>query len=100
MSLSSANRTLFYIAPLLSIPALAAWAVIPFDPTLILANANAASLYILALTSVGVYGVILAGWASNSVRFPRLPALRRTDRFLRERAMDFAGRCADGSQQP
>ena len=64
---TGANKTLFYIAPLLSIgPALAAWAVIPFDPTLVLANVNAGLLYILALTSVGVYGVILAGWASNS----------------------------------
>src|SRR4030095_6254137 len=63
---SGANRYLFFVAPLLSIgPALAAWAVIPFTDTLVLSNINAGLLYVLALTSVGVYGVILAGWASN-----------------------------------
>ena len=64
---TGASRTLFFVAPVLSIgPALAAWAVIPFDDGLVLANVNAGLLYILAMTSVGVYGVILAGWASNS----------------------------------
>jgi NADH-quinone oxidoreductase subunit H len=64
---SGANRYLFFVAPLLSIgPALAAWAVIPFTDTLVLSNINAGLLYVLALTSVGVYGIILAGWASNS----------------------------------
>ena len=64
---TGATKSLFFLAPLLSIgPALAAWAVIPFDPTLVLANVNAGLLYILSLTSIGVYGVILAGWASNS----------------------------------
>src|SRR5271167_4964123 len=64
---TGASRYLFFIAPLLSIgPALAAWAVIPFTGTLVLSNINAGLLYVLALTSMGVYGVILAGWASNS----------------------------------
>ncbi len=61
------NKYLFFIAPTLSIgPALAAWAVIPFGDGLVLANVDASLLYILALSSVGVYGVIVAGWASNS----------------------------------
>jgi NADH-quinone oxidoreductase subunit H len=64
---SGANRFLFVIAPTLSIgPALAAWAVIPFDNGMVLANIDAGLLYLLALTSLGVYGVIIAGWASNS----------------------------------
>src|SRR5262252_10395305 len=64
---SGANRWLFFIAPMLSLaPALAAWAVIPFADGLVLANINAGLLYIMAMTSMGVYGVILAGWASNS----------------------------------
>ena len=73
---SGANRYLFFIAPLLSIgPALAAWAVVPFTDTLVLSNINAGLLYILAMTSIGVYGVILAGWASNS-KYAFLGALR------------------------
>ena len=88
---TGANKTLFFIAPLLSIgPALAAWAVIPFDPTLVLANANAGLLYILALTSVGVYGVILAGWASNS-KYAFLGAMRASAQMVSyEIAMGFA----------
>jgi len=63
---SSANRFLFLIAPMLSLaPALAAWAVMPFTDTLVLANIDASLLYILALTSMGVYGVIIAGGATN-----------------------------------
>ena len=88
---TGANKTLFYIAPLLSIgPALAAWAVIPFDPTLVLANVNAGLLYILALTSVGVYGVILAGWASNS-KYAFIGCLRSAAQIVSyEIAMGFA----------
>src|SRR6185503_9848974 len=64
---SGANRWLFFVAPMLSLgPALAAWAVVPFTDRLVLSNINAGLLYILAMTSIGVYGVILAGWASNS----------------------------------
>ena len=73
---NGANRYLFFIAPILSIgPALAAWAVIPFADGMVLSNINAGLLYVLALTSMGVYGVILAGWASNS-KYAFLGALR------------------------
>ena len=64
---AGANKFLFIIAPIISLAtALAAWAVVPFSETLILADINAGLLYILAMTSLGVYGVIIAGWASNS----------------------------------
>ena len=88
---TGANKTLFFIAPLLSIgPALAAWAVIPFDPTLVLANVNAGLLYVLALTSVGVYGVILAGWASNS-KYAFIGCMRSAAQIVSyEIAMGFA----------
>jgi NADH-quinone oxidoreductase subunit H len=73
---TSANKALYYMAPLLAlIPALAAWAVIPFNDQLVLANVNAGLLYLLAMTSLGVYGIILAGWASNS-RYAVLGAMR------------------------
>ncbi|WP_267224274.1 NADH-quinone oxidoreductase subunit NuoH [Dyella silvae] len=73
---TSANKALYYMAPLLAlIPALAAWAVIPFNDKLVLANVNAGVLYLLAMTSLGVYGIILAGWASNS-RYALLGAMR------------------------
>ena len=88
---SGANRYLFFVAPLLSIgPALAAWAVIPFTDTLVLSNINAGLLYVLALTSVGVYGIILAGWASNS-KYAFLGALRSAAQIVSyEIAMGFA----------
>ncbi|GAB2548487.1 NADH-quinone oxidoreductase subunit NuoH [Rhodanobacter koreensis] len=73
---TNANRALYYLAPLLAlIPALAAWAVIPFSSKMVLSNANAGVLYLLAMTSMGVYGIILAGWASNS-RYALLGAMR------------------------
>jgi NADH-quinone oxidoreductase subunit H len=73
---TKANRFLYYLAPLLAlIPALAAWAVIPFSSKMVLSNANAGVLYLLAMTSLGVYGIILAGWASNS-RYALLGAMR------------------------
>ncbi len=88
---SGANKALFYIAPILSLaPALAAWAVVPFDPTLVLADINAGLLYILAMTSIGVYGVILAGWASNS-KYAFLGCLRSAAQIVSyEIAMGFA----------
>ncbi len=86
-----ANKVLFLIAPLLAItPALAAWAVFPFDETLVLADIDAGLLYILALTSLGVYGVIIAGWASNS-KYAFLGAMRSAAQIVAyEIAMGFA----------
>ena len=88
---SGSNRWLFFIAPMLSLaPALAAWAVVPFTDTLVLANIDAGLLYILAMTSVGVYGVILAGWASNS-KYAFLGCLRSAAQIVSyEIAMGFA----------
>jgi NADH-quinone oxidoreductase subunit H len=86
-----ADKTLFLIAPLLSIgPALAAWAVFPFDTGLVLSNINAGLLYLLAMTSIGVYGVIIAGWASNS-KYAFLGAIRSAAQIVSyEIAMGFA----------
>jgi NADH-quinone oxidoreductase subunit H len=88
---SGADRTLFYLAPMLTLgPALAAWAVVPFADSLVLANVNAGLLYILAMTSVGVYGIILAGWASNS-KYAFLGCLRSAAQIVSyEIAMGFA----------
>ncbi|RDS80501.1 NADH-quinone oxidoreductase subunit NuoH [Dyella monticola] len=73
---TSANKSLYYLAPLIAlVPALAAWAVIPFSDKAVLSNANAGLLYLLAMTSLGVYGIILAGWSSNS-RYALLGAMR------------------------
>ncbi len=88
---TASNKGLFLIGPILSIaPALAAWAVIPFDATLVLANIDAGLLYILAMTSVAVYGVIIAGWASNS-KYAFLGSLRSAAQIVSyEIAMGFA----------
>ncbi len=85
------NRYLFVIAPLLSIiPALATWAVVPLHPGFVIADINAGLLYVLALTSVGVYGVILAGWATNS-KYAFLGAMRSAAQIVAyEIAMGFA----------
>ncbi len=85
------NRFLFIIAPLLTlVPALATWAVIPLFPDFAIANINAGLLYVLALTSLGVYGVILAGWASNS-KYALLGAMRSAAQIVAyEIAMGFA----------
>jgi NADH-quinone oxidoreductase subunit H len=73
---SSANRGLFILAPILTFTvALVGWAVIPFGPGMVLANINVGLLYLLAVSSLGVYGIIIAGWASNS-KYPFYSALR------------------------
>ncbi len=73
---AAANRALFIVAPIITFTvALIAWAVIPFGPVAVLANINVGLLYILAVSSLGVYGVILAGWASNS-KYPFYSAIR------------------------
>ncbi|MFP4244757.1 MAG: NADH-quinone oxidoreductase subunit NuoH [Ectothiorhodospira sp.] len=88
---ANANRYLFLTAPTLAIaPALAAWAVVPFDDGMAIADINAGLLYILALTSMGVYGIIVAGWASNS-RYALLGSLRSAAQIISyEIAMGFA----------
>ncbi|MBI5436833.1 MAG: NADH-quinone oxidoreductase subunit NuoH [Nitrosomonadales bacterium] len=91
---TGSNRFLFVIAPIMTLmPALAAWAVIPFDVGMSVANVNAGLLYILAMTSLGVYGVIIAGWASNS-KYAFLGALRSAAQIVSyEIAMGFALVC-------
>jgi NADH-quinone oxidoreductase subunit H len=88
---SNSNRFLFVIAPILAMaPALAAWAVVPFADGWVLADINAGLLYILAMTSIGVYGVIIAGWASNS-KYAFLGSLRSAAQIVSyEIAMGFA----------
>ena len=88
---SGANKGLFILGPILAIaPALAAWAVIPFTDHLVLANIDAGLLYVMAITSMGVYGVIVAGWASNS-KYAFLGALRSAAQIVSyEIAMGFA----------
>nr|WP_202811618.1 NADH-quinone oxidoreductase subunit NuoH [Methylophaga thiooxydans] len=85
------NLYLFLVAPVLAIgPALAAWAVMPFDDGMVLADIDAGLLYILAITSMSVYGVVVAGWASNS-RYAFLGALRSAAQVVSyEIAMGFA----------
>ncbi|GMR17350.1 MAG: NADH-quinone oxidoreductase subunit NuoH [Gammaproteobacteria bacterium] len=85
------NRFLFVIAPLLSLtPAIAAWAVIPLTENFVVADINAGLLYVLALTSIGVYGVIIAGWATNS-KYAFLGAMRSAAQIVSyEIAMGFA----------
>ena len=88
---TNAERQLFLIAPVLALaPALAAWAVVPFTDTLVLADIDASLLFVLALTSLGVYGVIIAGWASNS-KYAFLGAMRSAAQIVAyEIAMGFA----------
>ncbi|MDR3442202.1 MAG: NADH-quinone oxidoreductase subunit NuoH [Legionella sp.] len=85
------NKYLFVIAPLFSlVPSLAGWAVIPFQEGIVLANINAGILYIFAMSSLGVYGVLIAGWASNS-KYAMFGALRSTAQTVSyEIAMGFA----------
>ncbi|HEY9143368.1 MAG TPA: NADH-quinone oxidoreductase subunit NuoH [Arenimonas sp.] len=88
---TNASGFLYRLAPLLALaPALAAWAVIPFDDGVVLANVNAGLLVLLALTSMGVYGIIIGGWASNS-KYAVLGALRSAAQVISyEIAMGFA----------
>jgi NADH-quinone oxidoreductase subunit H len=88
---AASNQRLFLIAPVMTImPALAAWAVIPFDPGVVLADVNAGLLFVMAITSMEVYGVIIAGWASNS-KYAFLGALRASAQMVSyEIAMGFA----------
>ena len=88
---TNANKYLFIVAPIITFaPAMAAWAVIPFDAGLVFADINAGLLYILAMTSLGVYGVIVAGWASNS-KYALLGAMRSAAQIVAyEIAMGFA----------
>lgn len=91
---SSASKGVFIIAPMLAIaPALAAWAVVPFSDTMVLANIDASLLYIMAITSIGVYGVILSGWASNS-KYAFIGAMRSAAQMVSyEIAMGFSLIC-------
>jgi NADH-quinone oxidoreductase subunit H len=87
---TQADKPLYFLAPMLvMMPALAAWAVIPFGPGVVLADINAGLLFVMAVTSVGVYGVIIAGWASNS-KYSFLGALRASAQMVSyELAMGF-----------
>ena len=87
---TAANKALFLLAPTLAImPALAAWAVVPFGPDLALANVNAGLLLVMAITSIEIYGVVIAGWASNS-KYAFLGALRASAQMVSyEIAMGF-----------
>src|SRR5919205_3100882 len=88
---TAANKGLFLLGPVMTImPALAAWAVVPFGPEVALANINAGLLFVMAITSMEVYGVIIAGWASNS-KYAFLGALRASAQMVSyEIAMGFA----------
>jgi len=88
---SAANRGLFFLGPIMTImPALAAWAVVPFGPQAAVADVNAGLLFLMAITSLEVYGVIIAGWASNS-KYAFLGALRASAQMVSyEIAMGFA----------
>jgi NADH-quinone oxidoreductase subunit H len=88
---SRANRFLFVLAPVISFgPALAAWAVVPFGDGMMISHLDAGLLYLLALTSLGVYGVIISGWASNS-KYAFLGAMRSAAQIVSyEIAMGFA----------
>ncbi len=88
---TGADKILFLLAPIVALaPALAAWAVVPFGSEMVLTNINAGLLYILALTSLGVYGIIIAGWASNS-KYAFLGAMRSAAQIVSyEIPMGFA----------
>ncbi|MDO8699283.1 MAG: NADH-quinone oxidoreductase subunit NuoH [Rhodoferax sp.] len=87
---TAANKGLFFLGPVMTImPSLAAWAVVPFGPDVALANINAGLLFVMAIASLEVYGVIIAGWSSNS-KYPFLGALRASAQMVSyEIAMGF-----------
>ncbi len=91
---SGSSKGIFIIAPMLAIaPALAAWAVVPFSDTMVLANIDASLLYIMAITSMGVYGIILSGWASNS-KYAFLGGMRSAAQMISyEISMGFSLLC-------
>jgi NADH-quinone oxidoreductase subunit H len=88
---TNSNRFLFLLAPIIALaPALAAWAVVPFNDFLVLSDIDAGLIYVLALTSLGVYGIIIAGWASNS-KYSFLGAMRAAAQTVSyEIAMGFS----------
>ena len=88
---TSANRGLFLLAPIVAVaPALAAWSIVPFAPDWVISNADASVLVLLAMTSLGIYGIIIAGWASNS-KYAFLGAMRAAAQMVAyELAMGFA----------
>ena len=94
ISPTKASTGLYFLAPIMVLaPSLAAWAVVPFSPGVVLADVNAGLLYVMAITSLGVYGIIVAGWASNS-RYAFLGALRASAQVISyELAMGFALVC-------
>ena len=91
---TGSSKFLFVLAPVMALaPSLAAWAVIPFNDGMVLSNLNAGLLYILAMTSLAVYGIIIAGWASNS-KYAFLGAVRSAAQIVSyEIAMGFALVC-------
>lgn len=91
ISPTKASTGLYFFAPIMVLaPSLAAWAVVPFAPEVVLANVNAGLLYVMAITSLGVYGIIVAGWASNS-KYAFLGAMRASAQVISyELAMGFA----------
>ncbi len=92
---TGANKALFFIAPIVAVaPAIAAWAVIPFAPGWVVSNVDAGILVLLAMTSLGIYGIIIAGWASNS-KYAFIGAMRASAQMVSyELAMGFALVCA------
>ena len=87
---ANSNRFLFVVAPLLAIvPALATWAVVLLFPGFAIANIDAGLLYLLALTSLSVYGIILAGWATNS-KYALLGAMRSAAQMVEHDTLSLA----------
>ena len=92
---ASANKIVFILAPIVTMTlALVAWAVIPLSEDLVLSNINVGVLYLFAISSLGVYGIIMGGWASNS-KYPFLGAIRsKTNGFLRSFNWNYYNKCS------